>query len=322
MQQLVTRLCAEMWFAPSGGGDGGGDEVGRKRQGRRRAGHAWCAALRGVGPTPHRRPLKTVSPAIDPARRPQAGAGGVAQCASDLARVALAVYEAGGKAIHVPLPPDHHLISVVSAALASGGLKEEGAGAAGAARAAAALRKGAADVAGALLEQVVQLQGDGDGGSDGGAAGGERFGRLLALHALAGADPSLLVPPRDRQRFVRTLAPYASPEGDQGAKASPGERTSRGGAGGPPAAPVRANVLPAWPTPISPQTPPTPRHAPPSPRRVPPRGRGAAVPAGHPPGHRRPAARARRRGRGAACAGPRQHHLQAHVHAGGVGLRV
>jgi hypothetical protein len=156
------------------------------------------------------------------------GGGGAAQCASDLARVALAVYEAGGKAIHVPLPSDHHLISVIAAALASGGLKEEGAGggARGAAAAAASLRKGSVEVAGALLDQVVQLQGnDADGGGGAAGAAGARFGRLLALHALAGADPSLLVPPRDRQRFLRALAPYATPpDAEVAAKATQGER--------------------------------------------------------------------------------------------------
>lgn len=149
-----------------------------------------------------------------------AAASGATQRASELSRVALAVYEAGGKAIHVPLPGDHPLVSVISSALASGAIKEEGARGSGAAAGgskagAAVIRKGAAEVAEALLEQIVQLMGtsgagEEDRGCGGGAAVGDLFSRLVALHALVAADASLVVPQRDPQRFVRALAPYAT----------------------------------------------------------------------------------------------------------------
>jgi hypothetical protein len=115
-------------------------------------------------------------------------------------------------------------------------------GAAPAAAAAKAVHRGAADVADALLDQIVQLQGGGggglDGGEDGGAAEGEAggsgalFSRLLALHALAAADPLLAAPPRDPQRFVRALAPYAAaPDAEALQGLTDGESVRGGGIG-------------------------------------------------------------------------------------------
>ncbi|KAI8475824.1 MAG: hypothetical protein J3K34DRAFT_517001 [Monoraphidium minutum] len=168
MRTLVTRLCADMWFAPGSSGEAEGAPAGGA-----------------------------------------AGAGGAPQRAEELSRVALAVYEAGGRGIHLPLPNDHLLVSVVSCALAAAGDGGRGAAAA----AGKAVARGAAEVAGALLDQVVQLQGGGGEGEgeEAGGGGSALFSRLLALHVLAAAEPGLVVPPRDAQRFVRALAPYATP---------------------------------------------------------------------------------------------------------------
>lgn len=59
----------------------------------------------------------------------------------------------------------------------------------------------------ALLSEIVALQDAED------AAAGEAacFSPLLALHALALADPSLCCPPRDPAKFARSLAPYLIP---------------------------------------------------------------------------------------------------------------
>lgn len=162
--------------------------------------------------------------------RAPAGAAGASQRAAELSRVALAVYAAGGRGIHLPLTQDHPLVSVVAAALSTGVVMDEGARGAGAAAAAGkAVRKGAAEVAGALLDQAVQLQAGGDGddaadGGGGGAQGRALFSRLLALHALALAEPALVAPQKDPQRFVRTLAPYATmPDAEALAAQSDGE---------------------------------------------------------------------------------------------------
>lgn len=164
---------------------------------------------------------------------------GAAQRAAELAQVALAVYEVGGKAIHVPLLGDHPLVSVLAAAIASAAVKEEAGGGSGRKGGGGnPILKGADEVAAALLDQVVQLQGEDGGG--GGAAGGAaaaaaaassaRFARLVALHALAVAAPSVVVPKRDPQRFVRALAPYATVP-DAGAQATPGARMGAAAAG-------------------------------------------------------------------------------------------
>jgi hypothetical protein len=163
-------------------------------------------------------PIQNRSTHPNPAKQ-DAAANSPAQCAAELSRVSLAVYEAGGKAIHVPLPNDHPLVSVIAAALASGGSKEDGG------KGGKTILKGAARVADALLDQVVQLQAGGDDGeAEGGAA---RFARLLALHALAAAEPSLIAPARDPQRFVRALAPYATaPDAEAMAPPKPGRLCS------------------------------------------------------------------------------------------------
>lgn len=145
------------------------------------------------------------------AARAAGGAAGAPQRASELSRVAISVYEAGGRGIHVPLSGDHPLVSVIAAALLS--VKEEGAPGgrgAGGHKGGGAVRKGAAEVAEALLDQIVQLQAAGEGGDEE-EGGAPRFAALLALHALAAAEPALVAPPRDPQRFVRALAPYATP---------------------------------------------------------------------------------------------------------------
>ena len=178
MRTLVTKICGELWFAP---GDG--------------AQPAAAAAAAGGTPT--------------------GGGGapaGAAQRAEELARAALAVYEAGGRAIHVPLAGDHPLVAVIASALAAARDDAPSGRGSGGHKGGGAVRRGAVEVADALLDQIVQLQGvAGDDGDGSGADGGARFSRLLALHALAAADPALIVPHRDPQRFVRTLAPYAAP---------------------------------------------------------------------------------------------------------------
>jgi hypothetical protein len=71
--------------------------------------------------------------------------------------VSLKVYEAGGKAIHVPLPADHPLIVILKEVLGTG--SSSGAAAVGAAaKELAVLRAGAREVADALLTGVLQQQ--------------------------------------------------------------------------------------------------------------------------------------------------------------------
>jgi hypothetical protein len=86
--------------------------------------------------------------------------------AHELATVASHVYEASGnKTIHMPLPPDHHLVLVLKEVLGTGS-SSSGGGGAGAAHSKetkehkeqAAMRAGAAEVAEALLSLVLQQQ--------------------------------------------------------------------------------------------------------------------------------------------------------------------
>lgn len=74
--------------------------------------------------------------------------------ARELAEVSLKVYEAGGKTIHVPLPPEHMLVLILKEVLAPSGTAATGA----AAKEHAALRAGAMEVAEALLDGILQQQ--------------------------------------------------------------------------------------------------------------------------------------------------------------------
>jgi hypothetical protein len=77
--------------------------------------------------------------------------------ARELADVSLKVYEAGGKAIHVPLPTDHPLVVILKEVLGTGSTSGAAVGGA-AAKELAALRAGASEVADALLTGVLQQQ--------------------------------------------------------------------------------------------------------------------------------------------------------------------
>lgn len=74
--------------------------------------------------------------------------------ARELADVALKAYEAGGKALHVPLGSDHPLVVILKEVLGTG----SSGGGAGSARELSAVRAGAAQVAQALLNMVLQQQ--------------------------------------------------------------------------------------------------------------------------------------------------------------------
>lgn len=74
--------------------------------------------------------------------------------ARELADVALKAYEAGGKAIHVPLAQDYPLVVILKEALGTGSVGGAGA----AARELSAVRAGAEEVAQELLNMVVQQQ--------------------------------------------------------------------------------------------------------------------------------------------------------------------
>lgn len=77
--------------------------------------------------------------------------------ARELADVSLKVYEAGGKAIHVPLSADHPLVVILKEVLGTGSSSGAAAGGA-AAKELAVLRAGAREVADALLTGVLQQQ--------------------------------------------------------------------------------------------------------------------------------------------------------------------
>jgi hypothetical protein len=115
--------------------------------------------------------------------------------------VALAVYDAGGPSLRLPLDPGHPLIAALRAALAAGGAAPAaGAPKAGPAAAAAAAAAAGRELAAALLEAALAAREA--------PAGVERLAPLLALHALVAAEPALCVPEDDPPRFVRSLAPY------------------------------------------------------------------------------------------------------------------
>ncbi|PSC68988.1 nipped-B B isoform X2 [Micractinium conductrix] len=123
-----------------------------------------------------------------------------AERAEQLADVALAVYEAGGRAIHLPLDQAHPLVAVLRAALgvgARGDLKKEW--------------KAGREVASALLDLFLTAEETSQAGEHAG------FKHLLSLHAFAVTDVELCQPPSDPAKFVRSLAPYlkASDAGGQ-----------------------------------------------------------------------------------------------------------
>jgi hypothetical protein len=134
-------------------------------------------------------------------RSPTERAAALAAAAAALHAAAVAAAGAAG-ALLLPYEDSHALVAALRAALA----------AAPAADRAAAGRA----LADALLEAVLDAGGTGacGFGSQGeedadSAAGDNAFPALLALHALAAAEPALAAPPDDPGRFVRSLAPYA-----------------------------------------------------------------------------------------------------------------
>lgn len=76
--------------------------------------------------------------------------------AAELAAVSLRLYEAGGKAIHVPLPPDHGLIVILREVLGTASSSSAAAPSTKELKELAQLREGAAEVAQALLEMILQ----------------------------------------------------------------------------------------------------------------------------------------------------------------------
>jgi hypothetical protein len=76
--------------------------------------------------------------------------------AAELAAVSLRLYEAGGKAIHVPLPPDHGLIVILREVLGTAGSSSAAVPTTKELKELAQLREGAAEVAQALLEMILQ----------------------------------------------------------------------------------------------------------------------------------------------------------------------
>lgn len=79
--------------------------------------------------------------------------------AAELANLSLQLYEAGGCTIHVPLPPDHGLIVIFKEVLGTGSSSSSSAAAAPSAKEQKEqllLRQGAADMAQALLEMILQ----------------------------------------------------------------------------------------------------------------------------------------------------------------------
>ncbi|DBA96220.1 TPA: hypothetical protein ACH3X3_002417 [Trebouxia sp. C0006] len=102
--------------------------------------------------------------------------------AQQLAEVAVAVYEAGCSAIHLPLESSNPLLAILKQALEKEGA-EQSVGQA---------------LPTALLESVLQAV---DTEAD-------SFAPLIALHAFCLADVSLCMPPNDPASFARCLAPY------------------------------------------------------------------------------------------------------------------
>lgn len=151
-----------------------------------------------------------------------------AQRAQQLADVALACYDAGGSAIHLPLDSQHSLVGVLRAALgwgARGDLHTEWAS--------------GQVISEALLEAILALQQRGQGvlgiegdttmdSSDADAEDGDAMtAALLALHALAVTDAALCVPEADPLRFLRALAPYLKTGGPSDGEQPSTERGQR-----------------------------------------------------------------------------------------------
>ena len=76
--------------------------------------------------------------------------------ATELAAVCLQLYEAGGRTIHVPLPPDNGLIVIVRELLGKAGSSSAAPPTSKELREQAQLHEGAAEVAQALLEMILQ----------------------------------------------------------------------------------------------------------------------------------------------------------------------
>jgi hypothetical protein len=76
--------------------------------------------------------------------------------AAELAAVSLRLYEAGGRAIHVPLAPDNGLIVILKEVLGTASSSSMATPSAKEQKELAQLREGAADVAQALLEMILQ----------------------------------------------------------------------------------------------------------------------------------------------------------------------
>lgn len=70
--------------------------------------------------------------------------------------MSLRLYEAGGKAIHVPLPPDHGLIVILREVLGTAGSSSAAAPSTKELKELVQLREGAADVVQTLLEMILQ----------------------------------------------------------------------------------------------------------------------------------------------------------------------
>lgn len=76
--------------------------------------------------------------------------------AAELAGVSQRLYEAGGRIIHLPLPPDHGLIVIFREVLGTCGSSAGATPSVKELKEQAHLREGAAEVAQALLEMILQ----------------------------------------------------------------------------------------------------------------------------------------------------------------------
>eukprot|EP00878_Enallax_costatus_P029041 GHUV01031424.1.p1 GENE.GHUV01031424.1~~GHUV01031424.1.p1 ORF type:complete len:191 (+),score=64.86 GHUV01031424.1:437-1009(+) len=115
MRSLVTKFCGDMWFLEG-------------------------SSFAGLADTP--------SPSS-----PNSSTRTAEIRARELADVALKAYDAGGRAIHVPLGSDYPLVVILKEVLGTGSSSSGGS-----ARELSAVRAGAAEVAQALLTVVLQQQ--------------------------------------------------------------------------------------------------------------------------------------------------------------------